>query len=168
MSKSGQFSIEFSIVLGMLILLVASVTIPTYTSARDDATHIAYLSAARQSGLTIAGAMNMVYSSGVGSRMTVDYWLPPGLDGIYIAEDADGAGRTPADNCADVQFFLIHEADNVVVVDTILPSTNHDSWSGYPLIDSSLTPVPGHHVITVEYKRPDVAHENLWIELAEA
>ena len=165
--KSGQFSIEFLIVLGVLLTIVASVTMPLYDSAEYDANQISSLVDAREAGITIARTLNTVYSNGIGSRQTIEYRLPARIIEIRIGENVDGTDTEPVDNHVDVQIFLNWEDDNTIVVHTLLPSTNYANWAGYPLIDSNLENTAGQHRIVVEYKLPDGLHENMWIELKE-
>lgn len=169
--KSGQFSVEFVIVLGVLLVLIASVTMPMYRSAEEDAQQVTRLAEAREAANKIASALNTVYSGGVGSKQTVEYRLPGRVLKILVRENIDGTDGVPLDNRADVQIWFNWEGDNVVVINTLLPSVYHESWAGYPLIrensDNPLESGSGHHTVVVQYKRPDATHENMWIELKE-
>lgn len=134
----GQLSVEFIIVLTGLLLVVATVTMPMYNQARADSEKMARLSEAREAAGILAGALNSVYASGPGSKLTVEYSLPKGTVSAracgYDWLEVDGLLSTtetvPINGRADVQLFLDLDGDGawdnireaVIVVDTILPS----------------------------------------------
>lgn len=151
MTKSGQFSIEFIVVWGVLLLVVATVTLPLYESSSDDAQEMTDLSQARKAANKIASALNTVYSGGVGSKQTVKYSLPGGVRQIRVDENVDGTDDVPRDNRMDVQIVMNWEGNNIVLINTLLPSQYIDDWQEVPLIDSNLSKSFGDHLVKVSY-----------------
>lgn len=113
----GQLSIEFIIVLSGLLLIIATVSMPMYNSARADAEKISKLADAREAAVTLVNATNTVYAAGVGSKQTIEYWLPQGVVSVSFV------GGT--ENRLDVRIELNLESDNLVQVSTLL-SENED------------------------------------------
>ena len=134
----GQLSLEFIIVLTGLLLVVATVTMPVYDQSRSDAEKVTKLSEAREAANILAGALNNLYAGGPGSRVAVEYSLPPGVVSVlmcgYDQVEVDGLltidETVPINGRADVQIWLDFNGDGlwdgereaVVIVDTILPS----------------------------------------------
>jgi len=134
----GQLSIEFIIVLTGLLIVVATIAMPIYNQARSDAEKLAKLSEAREAANKIANALNNLYASGPGSKLTIEYLLPQGVSAVYIGgyEKLDFDGLVTADETvpingrADIQIWLDLNGDGmwdnkreaVIIVDTILPS----------------------------------------------
>ncbi|MEA1904891.1 MAG: hypothetical protein U9M97_03315 [Candidatus Hadarchaeota archaeon] len=153
--RSGQFSVEFIVVLGVLLALLASVSLPLYSRAREDAERVSGLGEARGAANEIASALNTVYSGGIGSKQTVEYWLPEKVLEIRVAENVDGTDGISSNSRMDVQILFDWEDDNLVVVDTLLPSEDYENWQGYPVIEvinGSLSTGAGDHTVTVEYR----------------
>lgn len=159
--QKGQFSIEFIAVLGVLLTIMASVTLPLYQDSRADAESITSMAQAKEAAEKLANALNGV-SSGIGNKQTIEYTLPSDVSEIRINENISGPH-----NRVEVQILGDWEG-NKVSVETLLPSTNHKNWDGKPLIDASgLDLNPGDNKILVKYMYPDETHENLWIKLEE-
>jgi len=133
----GQFSIEFIVVLSGLLLILATVTMPMYDQARADADKISKLADTREAANTLANALNTVYASGVGSKQTVEYWLPKGVVSVSFVDGTE--------NRVDVKIELGLESDNVVQISTILPSKNYVAVSG------SIENYGGLHRTTLRY-----------------
>lgn len=125
---------EFIIVFTGMMMIVATVTYPLYNKAREDAEKSTKLLDAREAANTLANALNALYAAGPGSRQTVEYWLPKGTVGVYMAVSRDGI-ETADENVdnngrLDVQILLDLDGDGnwdnkreaVVLADTILPS----------------------------------------------
>lgn len=162
--RSGQFSIEFVVVLGVLLALLASVSLPLYSRAREDAEKVSSLVEAQEAANEVVSALNTVYSGGVGSKQTVEYWLPEKVLEIRIAENVDGTDGVPSNGRVDVQIWFNWEGDNIVVVDTLLPSEVYENWRGYPVIEvvnGSLSTDSGDHTVTVEYRYPQIEIEEV-------
>jgi hypothetical protein len=137
--KSGQFSAEFMIVIAFLLIVLATISIPMYDQAMADAQRVSDLADAREAASTLANALNTAYTDGVGSKQTVEYWLPEGVAVIYADDDIDGVDtdndnipdNPPRNGRLDVQIWFDFDDDNnpdlgdreaVVLVETILPS----------------------------------------------
>lgn len=115
----GQLSIEFIVVISGLLIILAAVTMPMYNQARADAEKVSKLADAREAANTLVNAINTVYAAGVGSRQTVEYWLPPGVVSVSFVYGAE--------NRVDVKIELDLESDNLVQVSTILPSRDDEN-----------------------------------------
>ncbi len=127
----GQLSIEFIVVVSGLLIILATITMPMYNQARADAERVSKLADAREAANTLANAINTVYAAGVGSRQTVEYWLPKGVVSVSFVDGAE--------NRVDVKIELNLESDNLVQVSTILPSSSYENYvvvSGSILINS--------------------------------
>jgi hypothetical protein len=157
--RSGQFSVEFIVVLGVLLALLASVSLPLYSRAHEDAERVSRLGEAREAANEIASALNKVYSEGIGSEQTVEYWLPEKVLEIRVAENVDGTDAASSNGRVDVQILFDWEDDNIVAVDTLLPSENYENWWGCPVIEvinGSLSTDSGDHTVIVEYRYPQI------------
>jgi hypothetical protein len=73
----GQISIEFIFIFSALLMLFAGTSINLYQRGRTDLDKVNQLSDARRAATLIVNALNSVYSGGIGSRQTVEYWMPP-------------------------------------------------------------------------------------------
>ena len=137
--KSGQFSVEFIIIVAFLIIALATITLPMYARARGTAQNSSDLADAREAASILANALNTVYAGGVGSKQTIECWLPKGVTAVYADADIDGVDTdnngipdNPKRNgLLDVQVWFDLNGDNipefgnreaVVLVETILPS----------------------------------------------
>jgi len=164
MALRGQFSIEFLMVLGVLLMILGSIAVPMFNRARGSAEKVVDLAKARDAAGKIAGVLDAVYSCGVGSKKMAEYDLPSGVVEILVSENVDGIIGAP-DGWVDVCVVLDGEGDNLVSVSTSLPSRG-ENWPGYPLIVSSLATNAGHHRIIAEYHSPRTLGD-FWIELKE-
>lgn len=138
-AKSGQFSVEFMVVIAFLLIALATISLPMYNRARADAQRASDLADAREAASALANALNAVHADGVGSKQTIEYWLPKGVAVVYADADIDGVDtdnngipdNPPRNGRLDVQIWLDLNGDNipelgnreaVVLVETILPS----------------------------------------------
>jgi len=137
--KSGQFSVEFMIIIAFLLIALATISLPMYNRARADAQRASDLADAREAASALANAFNTIYADGVGSKQTIEYWLPRGVAVVYADADIDGVDtdnngtpdNPPRNSRLDVQIWFDLNGDNipelgnreaVIVVETILPS----------------------------------------------
>jgi hypothetical protein len=137
--KSGQFSVEFVIIIAFLLIALATISLPMYNRARADAQRSSDLADAREAAYSLANALNTVYADGVGSKQTIEYWLPKGVAVVYADADIDGVDtdnngtpdNPPRNGRLEVQIWFDLDGDNipelgdresVVVVETVLPS----------------------------------------------
>lgn len=177
----GQSSTEFLIVISCLLMVLGSVSIPLYNRSRDDAQRLVDTSDAREAATTLANALNTIYADGIGSRQTVEYWLPRGVVAFracgYENVDVDGVDTNdtdvPVNSRADVQVLFDFDGngvwdnkrESVVIVDTILPSrwdeNGNERGSGWVrencvhVEDKNLKFNPNsrtRHRVTLEYK----------------
>jgi hypothetical protein len=100
-----------------------------YNSARADAEKVTKLADAREAANTLVNATNTVYAAGVGSKQTIEYWLPQGVVSVSFV------GGT--ENRLDVKVELNLERNNVVQVATILPSETY-AGENYVVISGSI------------------------------
>lgn len=177
--KSGQFSVEFMIIIAFLLIALATITLPMYDRARADAQRASDLADARETASILANALNTVYADGVGSKQTIGYWLPKGVVVVYADTDIDGLDtdnngipdNPPRNGRLDVQIWFDLNGDNlpelgnreaVVLVETILPSKWDDNgnlrqnWENQvPKVeDENLRINPTHrtlHQVTITY-----------------
>lgn len=162
--RSGQFSVEFIVVLGVLLALLASISLPLYSRTHGDSEKVSRLGEARGAANEIASALNTVYSGGIGSKQTVKYWLPEKVLEIRVAENVDGTDAVSPNGRVDVQILFDWEDDNLVVVNTLLPSEDYENWRGYPIIEvinGSLSTDSGDHTVTMEYRYPQIEIEEV-------
>ncbi len=118
--------------------MIATVTMPIYNQARFDAEKLSKLAEAREAANSLATALNTLYASGPGSRLTIEYSLPQGVAAVYLGGyeelEVDGLVTTdesvPVNGHADIQIWLDLNGDgtwdntreSVVILNTILPS----------------------------------------------
>lgn len=100
-----------------------------YNQARADAEKVSKLADAHEAVNKLVNAINLVYATGVDSRQTVEYWLPPGVVSVSFVDGTE--------NRVDIRVELDLESDNVMQVSTILPSTYENMVSGSILISSN-------------------------------
>ncbi len=140
--KKGQFGIEFIVVLGALLIIISSVTIPLYANSRESVGEMTDMSLVRGAANKLAFSIDMAYVEGPGAQKNVDYTLPDGIDNIKIEDSGD------SDNVAELMILSsVWEDDNTVSVDTLLHPNNHP-----PVILGENIMTKGEHnvVITCE------------------
>jgi hypothetical protein len=141
----GQLSIEFLAVLAAFLIVAATIAMPMYLQASADADRLSKISEAKKAATIMANVLNNVYAMGPGSRLTVEYYLPPGVLAIrlggYDELDVDGIVTTnetlPINGRADIQILMDLNGDGMwdntiessVIVDTILPSRWNEDGS---------------------------------------
>jgi len=141
----GQLSVEFIVVMSGLLIILAAVTMPMYNQARADAEKVSKLADAREAANTLVNAINVVYATGIGSRQTVEYWLPPGVVSVSFVDGAE--------NRVDVKIEMDLESDNVMQVSTILPGRDDENRV---IVDSENFDVgSGLHRMTFTYEYSD-------------
>jgi len=127
------------------MIILAVVTMPMYNQARADAEKTSKLADAREAANTLVNAINTVYATGVGSRQTVEYWLPPGVISVSFVDGAE--------NRVDFKIGLDFESDNPVQISTILPSRDDENRV---IVDNENFNVgSGLHRMTFTYKYSD-------------
>lgn len=108
----GQFSVEFVVVLGILLTVLATVSIPLYNSSRDRAVKINDVIKAREAANKLAQALNSCYAGSLETKQRATYWLPGTANGIE---------SVAVDNEFCIRITLGQVGENVLV-DTLLPA----------------------------------------------
>lgn len=127
--KRGQFSLEFIIVLGALLTVLATISIPLYANSRNTAGKLTKTMKAREAANELALSLNSVYTGSVDTSNPATYWLPRNVIEI---------GELPIDNELNVKIILEHNGKNIeITVPTLLPG----SWENRVFLENiSLTP----------------------------
>lgn len=114
--EKGQFSIEFIIVLAAFFIVLATVSVPLYTSTRETANNLTDLTEAREAANELTLLLNTVYSGSPGTQQTATYWLPKSVG------EVEGVSK---DNRLQVSITLqFSDGDVTVEVPTLIP----DEW----------------------------------------
>ena len=130
------------VVFTAMLLIIATVTMPLYESSRADAEKILKLADTREAANAIVNTLNTVYAGGVGSKQTVEYWLPEDVLSISFVNGTE--------NRVDVRIVLNLKSDNVLQVNTILPSRSDENRI---IVDNeNFILNPGFHRMSFEYK----------------
>ena len=148
-TKTGQFSVEFIIVLGVLLTIFGIVTLPLYNTSRGTAEELTNMAMAREAAGDLAQAVNNTTDGGVPSRETVIYTLPKGIDNIVFD---DGVGNE--DNRAVIRMYSDDWEENYVEAETLLPDNTHENWTGSLKYVENLETSQGDHEASVELKEP--------------
>ncbi len=126
--KRGQFTAEFIIVLAIFLTVMATVSVPLYTSSRDTAETGTALMKAREAACEIAQALDTLYASGtIGEKKEASFWLPENTSKIKTKNGEDN-------NLVVLIKLNINGKERKVQSETLLP----DNWAGGPVnLDSS-------------------------------
>lgn len=76
MDKRGQVSVEYLLIVLVLILVLSIVTIPLIGSSVDASNDVSDASDAKVAVDTLANAADVVYANGPGARRTVSFYVP--------------------------------------------------------------------------------------------
>ncbi|MDI9617595.1 class III signal peptide-containing protein [Methanothermobacter sp.] len=85
MDSRGQVSLEYLLLILVVILVLGGVTIPLIGSSIEASTDVSRASDAKVAVQTLADAANIVYSNGPGAKRTVSFYLP--VDGVLLFEN---------------------------------------------------------------------------------
>ncbi len=143
MKNEGQFSIEFIIVLGVFVTLLATVSIPLYNNSRESVGKMKDMTLSKEAANKLASSINMAYIEGPGSQKHVSYNLPEGLDNVKIGV-SEGS-----ENYAELLFCSnLWGEDNIVSVSTLLHKDNHP-----PIIFENRENImsPGRHEVRTKF-----------------
>ncbi len=148
-AKKGQFSVEFIIVLGVILTIFGIVTLPLYNTARGTADELTNMSMAKSAAGKLAQGVNMVQDGGPPCRDSIEYTLPSGIDNIVFDE---GVGSE--DNKAVIRIYSEEWEENYVEAETLLPDNSHENWTGSLQYVENLNTSQGSHEVRVEFKEP--------------
>ena len=115
--KKGQFSIEFVVVLALLLTVFATISVPLYRNSRDTAEQTKVTMRAREAANQLASTIDSVYSGGTGTGQQARYWLPAEVTKIE---------GNPTGNKLLVELKLDLGKIETVRVDTLLPAGWND------------------------------------------
>ena len=76
MDSRGQVSVEYLLLLLVILIVLGSVTIPLIGSSIEASTDVSSVSDAKTAVESIANAADVVYSNGPGSVRTVNVYIP--------------------------------------------------------------------------------------------
>ncbi len=76
MDKRGQVSVEYLLVILVLLLVLSIVTIPLIGSSIDASNDVSQASDAKVATDTLANAADVVYANGPGAKRTVSFYIP--------------------------------------------------------------------------------------------
>lgn len=127
--KKGQFSLEFLIVFGVLLTILATVSLPLYSNSRTTTAKLTSTMEAREAANELALSLNSACSGSVGTSNPATYWLPQNV--IEISEIS-------SDNELNVKIILEQNEEKIeITVPTLLPG----SWKDRVFLENiSLNP----------------------------
>jgi len=82
MDSRGQVSLEYLLLILVVLLILGGVTIPLIGSSIEASTDVSRASDAKVAVQTIANAADIVYANGPGAKRTVSFYIP--VDGVLI------------------------------------------------------------------------------------
>ncbi|MDI6841711.1 MAG: class III signal peptide-containing protein [Methanothermobacter wolfeii] len=82
MDNGGQVSLEYLLLILVVILVLGGVTIPLIGSSIEASTDVSRASDAKIAVQTLADAADIVYSNGPGAKRTVSFYIP--VDGTLF------------------------------------------------------------------------------------
>jgi len=82
MDSRGQVSLEYLLLILVVLLVLGGVTIPLIGSSIEASTDVSRASDAKVAVQTLSDAADIVYSNGPGAKRTVSFYIP--VDGTLI------------------------------------------------------------------------------------
>ncbi|MDD4810872.1 MAG: hypothetical protein PHY53_06800, partial [Methanobacterium formicicum] len=79
MEEKGQASVEYLLLIVVILIILASVTIPLVISSVNSTMDISRASDAKNAIQNIANAVDLVYANGPGAKRTVNVYIPLNL-----------------------------------------------------------------------------------------
>lgn len=76
MDNKGQMSVEYLLIVLVVILVLSLVTIPLISNSIDASNDVSHSSDAKVAASTIANAADTVYANGPGSKRTINFYIP--------------------------------------------------------------------------------------------
>jgi uncharacterized protein (UPF0333 family) len=76
MENKGQASVEYLLLLVVILIIMAAVTIPLVGSSVDATMDVSTSSDTKNAIQSIANAVNIVYANGPGAKRTIDIYMP--------------------------------------------------------------------------------------------
>jgi len=85
MDSRGQVSLEYLMLILVVLIVLGGVTIPLIGSSIEASTDVSRASDAKVAVQTIANAADIVYANGPGAKRTVSFYIP--VDGAFVCEN---------------------------------------------------------------------------------
>lgn len=82
MDSRGQVSLEYLLLILVVLIVLGGVTIPLIGSSIEASTDVSRASDAKVAVQTIANAADIVYANGPGAKRTVSFYIP--VNGVII------------------------------------------------------------------------------------
>lgn len=82
MDNKGQMSVEYLLIVLVVILVLAIVTVPLISNSIDASNDVSHSSDAKVAATTIANAADTVYANGPHSKRTVNLYIPSNVSKI--------------------------------------------------------------------------------------
>lgn len=76
MENKGQASVEYLLLIVVILIIMAAVTIPLVGNSVDATMDVSTSSDAKNAIQNIANAVNLVYANGPGAKRTIDIYIP--------------------------------------------------------------------------------------------
>jgi len=83
MDVKGQVSVEYLLVILVVLIVLGTVTIPMIGSSVSSSSDVSKASDAKTAVDTIANAVNLVYANGPGSKRTLSVYMPVDTTLVY-------------------------------------------------------------------------------------
>ncbi|AIS32196.1 hypothetical protein [Methanobacterium formicicum] len=83
MEEKGQASVEYLLLIVVILIILASVTIPLVSSSVNSTMDVSRSSDTKNAIESMANAVNLVYANGPGAKRTIDVYLPQNMNLIF-------------------------------------------------------------------------------------
>lgn len=139
MENKGQASVEYLLLLVVILIIMAAVTIPLVGSSVDATMDVSTSSDTKNALQSVANAVNLVYANGPGAKRTISVYMPQNMNITY-----DSASNT-------INQKLVLSSQNKTInasVDYTVDITNpnpikgwHQTQVEWPLNGTSNSPI---------------------------
>ena len=76
MDDIGQISVEYLLLIVVVLIIISSVTIPLIGKSVDASNDVSNVADAKNAVNEIANAVNIIYANGPGAKRTLDVYIP--------------------------------------------------------------------------------------------
>lgn len=123
MDNKGQMSVEYLLIVVVVIFVLSLITIPLISNSIDASNDVSRSSDAKVALTTIANAADTVYANGPHSKRTVNFYIPKNNNSDKIPIKVEG-------NCLIMEVDLSNETRNI-------NATVHTAQYGLKLYDNA-------------------------------